>query len=297
MVYHCYGGAHSSVAAAALHAGIIRPEAGVGDIARIPGFDLQPHSEHARLRFYAQAVSGEEIYILARRNRPEVADRLLKELAGLMGCAPQMFVTCSASSCTNLLTVAGGILSRRLGMVKLGRIIAAWGIKISLRCIWELVRGVREALEVLKNSGPETIPHKKPDLVIFCSQGGLTPAFWAARRLIKGYAPPEEEFRKAHRAQRCLVYLGCDPRGWAVYACSLRLRGWMVGRLAESLAFYLGAANIEVVEVTGPGAWLAGMGAGRLGERVEFIRWSLKLTRERIQAIMASSGGIDNGTE
>jgi hypothetical protein len=142
IVYHCYGGAHASPTAAAIHLGIIRddrlPE--WSDFKRIPYFDRITSNEHGKLIFIDRDESGHEIYILARRNAPKIVINLIREFSKLTGADPNEYYFVNCVQLYNPLMVTGGFSSRALGWVKFGRPLVTLGTIVSFPILVSKVR-------------------------------------------------------------------------------------------------------------------------------------------------------------
>ncbi len=143
VIYSCYGGAHSSPVAAAIHLGLL-PEDRVpepGALMRIPRFDRVGSEEQGRAAFIGKDASGHEVYVLARGPAGKAVERAFFSGASLAGADPSEFLLVDTLVCVNLSMRVGGFLSRRLGWTALGRPIVLWGTR---RAYANLVRLVRE---------------------------------------------------------------------------------------------------------------------------------------------------------
>lgn len=143
VIYSCYGGAHSSPVAAAIHLGLL-PEDRVpepGALMRIPRFDRVGSEAHGRAELMGKDASGREVYVLARGPAGKAVERAFFSGAALAGADPAEFFLVDTLACVNLSMRVGGFLSRRLGWTALGRPIVLWGTR---RAYARLVRLVRE---------------------------------------------------------------------------------------------------------------------------------------------------------
>lgn len=148
VVYSCYGGAHSSRAAAAIHLGLLpadrapRPR----DLLSIPRFDDVGAGDMGILDFMGSDVQGHEVYVLGRGAAREVAERALKSGFALAGGSPDEILFVDALAEVNLIMRVGGFLSRRLGWVALGRPLAAYGTAKAFPRLVRLVEEVKRKL-------------------------------------------------------------------------------------------------------------------------------------------------------
>lgn len=144
IIYHCYGGSHSSVTAAGIHLGLLPMDSIPNrvQLEAVPYFDEQVNSDHGNLRFMGIDEFGNEIYVIGRRNAFREFQRLVAgfsealEFSGevcLYNCMPYV----------NWKMVLGGFTSRRLGWVTIGRPIVVEGVRFSYLKIVSLVQNVK----------------------------------------------------------------------------------------------------------------------------------------------------------
>lgn len=133
IVYHCYGGAHASPTAAAIHLGIIsrdhRPK--WSDFKKIPFFDKTTPAEHGKLVFIGKDSDQNEVYILGRRNAAKLVIRIIKEFVALNGGDPAGYIFVDCVQLFNPFMVTGGYSSRAMGWVGFGRPIVTFGTLLS----------------------------------------------------------------------------------------------------------------------------------------------------------------------
>jgi hypothetical protein len=150
VVYHCYGGAHASPTAAALHLGLLsldrRPE--FQDLYRlVPYYDRITRGEHGKLIKIGTDDHGHEVFVLGRRNAPQPVINVIKEFSRLNGVDPQMYYFVDVVQLANPFMVAGGFASRALGWVKLGRPLVSFGTGLSFAILARIVRETQAYLE------------------------------------------------------------------------------------------------------------------------------------------------------
>ncbi|MCL6591244.1 MAG: DUF3189 family protein [Firmicutes bacterium] len=142
VVYHCYGGAHASPTAAAIHLGLLprdrRP--GMKELIRNPHFDRLTDPEHGKMIKAGVDPAGNEVYYLARRDSPRLVINLIKEFTRLQGGNPDEYLFVNCMQILNPLMMAGGYSSRALGWIKLGRAVAAFGTYFSYTILASVVK-------------------------------------------------------------------------------------------------------------------------------------------------------------
>lgn len=143
LFYHCYGSTHSSVAAAAIHLGLLpsdrRPE--VAEIMEVPFFDQVADAEIGTPLFMGRDHEGHEILAIGTRGKPQLVLSAVEEFLGLvLGTPPGDLVFRDTLHLANIWVRVGGFLSRRVGLVFPGRRLAALGIRQSYPGLVELVQ-------------------------------------------------------------------------------------------------------------------------------------------------------------
>ncbi|WP_075864813.1 DUF3189 family protein [Carboxydothermus islandicus] len=128
IIYHCYGGAHSSVIMAAIHLGHLPMERipGNKEIMEMPLYEKQEKEEHGSFFYCGQDEFGNEVYVLGRRSLNLVVEPVLNYLAAKFG---ERIVVVNAVTYVNFPMKLGGFLSRRLKLVFIGRPLVLWGTR------------------------------------------------------------------------------------------------------------------------------------------------------------------------
>ncbi len=142
IVYHCFGGAHASPTAAAIHLGIL-PQNRIPrfqDLINIPFFDCIAWNEHGKLIKIGMDLKGNEVYILARRNAANSVINLIREFARLNGENPDDYHFVNCMQRYNPFMITGGFSSRAMGWVRLGRPVVTFGVMISFPILTAIVR-------------------------------------------------------------------------------------------------------------------------------------------------------------
>ncbi len=130
VIYHCYGGSHSSVLAAALHLGLIDKTTlpALDDLLNLPIFDKTCDDDFGLVRFVGKDELGHEIYILGKKNLGDRYTKILEGTAAILGVKRDL-IAVNVISRVNWLMRIGGFSSRKLGLVKLGRFLLFHGTR------------------------------------------------------------------------------------------------------------------------------------------------------------------------
>lgn len=130
VIYHCYGSAHSSIVAAAIHLGVLptdrRPEA--KEIIALPDFDIARNDSLGHLFFKGRDDWGNEVYTIGMGPESPLVKRTLHFMIEQSPIEAEEFFFAEALPNINRLAKIGGALSRRYGWVRVGRYLAAKGI-------------------------------------------------------------------------------------------------------------------------------------------------------------------------
>jgi hypothetical protein len=147
IVYYCYGGAHSSVIAASIHVGMLPTKriAKKKEIISIPYFDLTPNSQIGLPLYIGIDSWGNEIYCMGWGIFKE---RILSSIL-LLKNKDRKFIFDSiifvyALPVANIFIRLGGFLSRRIGLISIGRPLVIIGVRKRYYEFVELVSKVKE---------------------------------------------------------------------------------------------------------------------------------------------------------
>lgn len=150
IVYHCFGGAHASPTAAAIHLGILsadrRPS--FAELLKVPRFDSVRSWEHGKLFRAGIDNEGNEVYTMGRRNSADLVIKLLKEFSRLNGVEPNEYYFVNCVQLLNPFMVTGGYSSRALNWVWIGRPLVTFGTILSFPILVKIVQ--RTITEVRK---------------------------------------------------------------------------------------------------------------------------------------------------
>lgn len=152
IIYHCYGGAHASPTAAAIHLGLLpsdrRPT--FAELLKTPRFDEIGYWEHGKLFWAGVDTAGNEVYTLGRRNAAALVINLIKEFTRLVGGNPDDYYFVNCVQLLNPFMVTGGYSSRSLGWVGLGRPLVTFGTILSFPILVKIVQRTIKEVNDLK---------------------------------------------------------------------------------------------------------------------------------------------------
>jgi hypothetical protein len=130
VIYHCYGSAHSSIVAAAIHLGRLPFDRipAEEEIKALEDFDKARNDSIGHLYFKGKDERGNEVYTLGMGPESSTVKRTLLFMIDQSHMDAKEFIFAEALPNINTLAKFGGALSRRYGLVKTGRYLAAKGI-------------------------------------------------------------------------------------------------------------------------------------------------------------------------
>ena len=141
IIYHCYGGAHSSVTAAAVHAGLLPREKIPSrlDLVSLPCFDAQKAWDHGLLQYMGKGKDGSLIYSVGFEAASGPVIKAVKNLFSLGKADAGKVIYVETRPTINNLMIIGGITSRLLGLTFIGRPLVTWGTQLAFKQIVSLV--------------------------------------------------------------------------------------------------------------------------------------------------------------
>jgi hypothetical protein len=157
IIYACYGGAHSSPLAAAIHLGRIRgePLPSLGEIAQVLYFDRVDGEDRGRVLPVGTDEYGNAIYVLGRGSDARPIQQAVKSGYVLAGEDPRQLLFVNSLKAVNWEMRIGGFLSRRLGLVSLGRPLVTRGAR---RAYPRLAQIVAETKQQFKEMNSQADP-------------------------------------------------------------------------------------------------------------------------------------------
>ncbi|NLZ39534.1 MAG: DUF3189 family protein [Firmicutes bacterium] len=144
IIYHCYGGAHSSVVAAALHLGKLSPDKvpSAAELLKLALFDRQTNDGHGQLHFFGFDEWQNQVYSVGCRNVGETVEKFLLGVAKILGVSQELLFV-DTLHCVSLKMRIGGYISRRLGLISLGRPLVVAGTREAYTNLAALVHRVK----------------------------------------------------------------------------------------------------------------------------------------------------------
>ena len=148
IIYHDFGGTHSVAVASALHLGQLPTDEKPTkqDIQSLPTFDQVSSQELGHLIHQGTDEFDNDVYTVGYKKQSQIALPLIKNTYNLTGNLEELLLV-DTKPTINYTMVLGGVLSRRLGLVKLGRPIVTAGVLKAYPKIVELVKDVKNKLK------------------------------------------------------------------------------------------------------------------------------------------------------
>ncbi|MEQ8201546.1 MAG: DUF3189 family protein [Syntrophomonadaceae bacterium] len=144
IIYHCFGGSHSSVSAAALHLGLLDRQKipTEEDLVRIPYYDKTTDADFGTIRYMGTDDAGNDVYVFGKKSFSNRYTAVLMGIAGILGEQDQL-VMVDCMNRINWSMKVGGFTSRRLGLTMVGRPIVTWGTRQAFTQLVNLVEITR----------------------------------------------------------------------------------------------------------------------------------------------------------
>lgn len=143
--YHCFGGTHSSVTAANIHLNRL-PKDRVPSLKELitqnPFFDQRKVKDTGKITFMGQDEMGNDIYAVGRQSRPKLLCFITEKISEVFAINKDSYLLVNMSGYVNYLMRIGGFMSRRLGLIKIGRPIVTWGTQRNYQSIVSEVQKV-----------------------------------------------------------------------------------------------------------------------------------------------------------
>lgn len=148
IIYHCVGGSHSSVLAAAIHLGLL-PEnrkPTKKDILNIPFFDTLSKQEQGKILLRGIDEKENRVFTLSRQFVPRLVLPAIEDAYQLGGGQLSELVLVNTMNPVNWIMKIGGFSSRRLHLVAFGRPIVAYGTVKAYDEIARLVANTKDMI-------------------------------------------------------------------------------------------------------------------------------------------------------
>jgi hypothetical protein len=144
IIFQCYGGTHTSVVAASLYTGVLPrgrlPK--LADLSALPYFDRLGHGQMGNLHFIGKDGEGNFVFALGSAGWGEEIRSLITAFLSGTGAAGEQVAVVDCLQQVTPLTRLGGILSRRLGLIRLGRPLVSLGIQKNFPHLLRLVESL-----------------------------------------------------------------------------------------------------------------------------------------------------------
>ncbi|HQA07716.1 MAG TPA: DUF3189 family protein [Syntrophomonadaceae bacterium] len=144
IIYHCFGGAHSSVTAAALHLGLLAKDRlpTVEELMAIPYFDNTDNNDFGSIRFMGLDEYKNAVYVLGKKSLGDRYTNIIHGTAEILGVRHQVLAVNTMPN-VNWIMKIGGYISRRIGMVLVGRPLVGIGTRKAFFALVNLVEITR----------------------------------------------------------------------------------------------------------------------------------------------------------
>lgn len=148
IIYHCYGGSHSSVVAAAVHVGLLAREKKPSrqELQGLPYFDAQKAADHGYLQLLGKSENGSPVYSVGFETASLPVIKAAKNLFALGKAHGDSITYVETRPVINRWMVLGGVISRLLGLTFLGRPLVTWGTQRAYKSIVSLVHRTEEVI-------------------------------------------------------------------------------------------------------------------------------------------------------
>lgn len=148
VVYHCFGGVHTSVTAAAIHVGRLPRDRlpGAEELLRVRPFDSHT-ARIGEVHSFARDSRGVAVKGVGLAGGGRELLPVFRQVLEAMGYRDDEIVLCNALSGAGFAVRVGGFLSCRLGVISLGRPLVIRGVLGGYSRLLEGVKRVEERLE------------------------------------------------------------------------------------------------------------------------------------------------------
>lgn len=146
ILYHCYGGTHSSIIACWMHLNKL-PMDSVPDkktIESLPLFDQLTSQDHGRIMKIGTDEFGNTICSLGIKNQKNMIIPALKDLYYEIYKSTDGFLDVDTSPAVNVMMKIGGFISRSLKLTALGRPIVVSGSIKAYKNIAQIVANTKK---------------------------------------------------------------------------------------------------------------------------------------------------------
>lgn len=150
IVYMCYGSAHSSVVAASIHVGFLPTDRvpSYFEIVSLPHYDKTKHNQIGIPFYMGRDEFNNDVYILGAKNGRKIVIKAAYSFLSQYGISKKEIIFIDALPTIGLTTKIGGIASRRLGAVLIGRPLTVYGIIKKYNNFVKLVTDVKTNFQI-----------------------------------------------------------------------------------------------------------------------------------------------------
>ncbi len=145
VIYHCYGGSHSSVIAAAIHVGIL-PDDRIPkeeELVTCPLFDQGIPENHGIIHEIGFDEDNNKIYSMGCRNAFPIIESSVKGVLEIFRINPRELYFVNTLPYVNMEMRLGGFLSRQLRFIGIGRPLVVKGSQKAFFNLAKLVQKVK----------------------------------------------------------------------------------------------------------------------------------------------------------
>jgi len=148
LVYHCFGGAHTSITCASIHLNYLPCDKipSEKEFSSIPFYDETESYRVGTALFMGKDEQGIDVYVWGMKGGKSLVIPSIRSYINQTNSKRNEILFVNALSNLHPLTSVGGIASRKLGLVSLGRAMTIKGIILKYPAFVELVTRVKENL-------------------------------------------------------------------------------------------------------------------------------------------------------
>jgi hypothetical protein len=146
VIYHDFGGTHTSCVCANIHINKL-PMDKIPDkdeIINLPTFDKVRKNEYGRLLYIGTDEMGAQVYTLCRKHSKKFVIPAISDMYQIFNGNLDGFFLANTSPTVNNLMRIGGLTSRVLGLIYFGRPIAAKGVQKDYTKLVDLVKTTKD---------------------------------------------------------------------------------------------------------------------------------------------------------
>ncbi|MGD0153384.1 MAG: DUF3189 family protein [Thermacetogeniaceae bacterium] len=245
VIFHCYGGAHSSVTSAGIYLGLLPRNRvpSMRELLTVPHYDGEEPIPLGHFRFMGRDQRSRAVFVLGKHMMGPPINRLMAVIAGIYGCAGNVF-SVDTTAFINVLMVIGGYTSRVLKLVRLGRPIVVLGTKLAYFKFVGLAHGAGQRLQAncCVEAAPLPAAARQKSIFYLCPEGFRYSLLVAGCHVLAGAS--EESLLCWARQQNFIgaigsvLYVGAAD-GYQVYVVGVGREPGLAGRVIRELRYFL----------------------------------------------------------